>query len=152
MKERNAILVGAAVTTLFTAIFFVIPILVPLKATRQAVFEMTGEIMWGNPFKNFRLIGGFIGGTVTGLLCNDYWERSIKYGIQAAILGLIVSYLLYVVYNLFHAVVLVGVVPPILVILIVPAVFTLPLLLTYFIGGGIGGLLGGLLHAGIKAG
>jgi len=152
MKKRNAILIGAAVTTVFTGIFFVIPVLVPLEATRQTVFEMTGEIMWGNPFKNLRLIGGFIGGVVTGLLCKDYWERSIKYGVQAAILGLAISYLIYVVYNLFHAIVVAGVAPPLLLVLIVPAVLTLPLLLTYFIGGGIGGLLGGLIQTGLEAG
>lgn len=139
--NRRAVLVGAAVTAVTTAVLFVLPDLLPMEAMRRAWWERTGDWVFGNPFRNLRFLGGLPGGLVAGYLTrNEINERSpawgvcFRNGLLAGFGGVAALYLAYVGYQLVRTSVLMGVFPPpVYLIAVVPLVLLLPFAFTFVV-------------------
>ena len=96
------------------------------------------------PFLNFRLFGGIIGGGVAGYLTASRWTLNAVNGVLAAVYGLVAVYLLLISYNIIHSVVVMGTFPPpLFTIVFLPLVYFLPLAAVHLVGGLIGGVIGG---------
>lgn len=146
-RDRRPVVAGAVATLAFTGAFFVLPAVAPVSALRRAAFETSGAIITGNPLLNLRLFGGFAGGLVAGYVSGGRWTLGARNGALAGVYGLAALYLLYVAYSIADAIAAGAFPPPIYVIVVVPAVFLLPLLAIYLVSGGIGGALSGALSS-----
>lgn len=90
-----------------------------------------------------RPYGGVAGGLVAGYLTDGRHVQSLTNGIKAALYGLVGLYLLYVAYNIAHAIVVAGyLVPPLYVIVVLPLLIAFSLFGLYLLGGAVGGVVG----------
>lgn len=147
-SNRRAVLAGGVVTTLTTVFLFILPVLLPMQNINERLFEQTGMWWTRNPLLQLRLFGGLIGGFVAGYLARDEfghnnWSFSVQSGLYAGLMGAVLSYLLYVGINFFTAMVFTGIFPPpVYIILVVPAIYALPLFPAYMLEGMIAGVIG----------
>lgn len=143
--DRLPIVAGAVTTLVATAVFFVIPALIAVSELRQVAFELSGDVITGNPLLNLRLFGGLAGGFVAGYTTGSRWVLNARNGVLAVVYGLLTLYVLFAAYNVVNAA-LAGVFPPpIFVIAVVPAVYLLPLLAVFLVSGFVGGVSGGFV-------
>lgn len=139
-EDRRAVYVGTAVTGVATVVLFVLPDLLPVDAVSSWYFELTGSVVRGNPFTPLRLCGGLAGGAVAGWLTSDLGSGAVT-GVKAALYGLVVAYALAVSYFALSAIVVAGVLPPVLAILSIPLIYGVPLFGTHLFGGAVAGLV-----------
>ena len=146
--NRRAVLLGGVATTFATILLFVVPVLLPMQNINETLFEQTGTWWTRNPLLQLRLFGGFVGGFVAGYFARDEfnhnnWSFSVQSGLYAGLVGALLSYLLYVGINFLTATVFAGMFPPpVYVILVVPAIYALPLFPAYALEGMIAGVIG----------
>lgn len=146
-QQTFAVAAGTVAAAVFTAVLFAIPAVIPLEVLRRRVDEMFSIYVFGNPLKNLRLFGGFVGGIVAGYLSEDRWDVSAPSGMKAGVYGLLLLYGLLVAGNIANAVLVDGIFPPPLIaILFVPlgiVVLFVPINL-------VGGLAGGMVGMGLQ--
>lgn len=140
-EYRRALYLGTAVTTVFTGIFGILPLVVPLEGIKTTIFELTGTWIRGNPFTTTRLLGGVVGGVVTGALLDVSWDKALPTVVRAVLYGLGFAYVLVVFYQVIYSVLYQSSVP-IYSILFVPLMLVLPLTAVYCLGGIVGGVVG----------
>ena len=140
-RDRRAVHVGTAVTGIATLALFVLPDLLPVEAIRLWYFELTGEVVRGNPFTVLRFGGGLVGGAAAGVLTSDLGVGAVA-GMKAALYGLVVAYLLAIAYYVLYAIAVANVFPPpLLTTASIPLIYALPLFGVHLIGGAVTGFL-----------
>jgi hypothetical protein len=154
VRNKVPVAAGTVVTAVLTVLLVVLPEVVPTYPIKSAVYDLTGDWWWGNPFRQLRVLGGIGGGVVAGFLASDRFDRhtwsvSVVSGIYAGGLGVVLTYVLYLAGVLGYAVLDAGGVPPlgtVVSFLVVPLAFALPLLWIYLMGGALGGVIGNALR------
>jgi len=150
VQNRVPVSIGAIVTTILTAALVIFPEVMPMDPIREIVFDLTGDWWWGNPFRQLRIVGGIAGGIIAGYLARDRFDRerwsvSLVSGIYAGGLGVVLAYVIYLVAVLGYATLRAGGIPSVgmlVLFIVVPLVFAVPLLWIYLMGGALGGVLG----------
>jgi hypothetical protein len=155
--NRKGVVIGGVVTAISTGLIFLLPVLVPVREFKLAVYQLTGEWMFGNPLAQFRLLGGIPGGFVGGYFARDHFGsvkrgNSMTVGVYATGTGLLAVLLFVVLFNVYSATVTRGIVPPpIYLIVVVPLIATVPLFPAYLVEGLVFGYLAGALQT-VRAG
>lgn len=138
-RNNRPIIIGALVTAISTGLLFVFPILVPFNELKTFIFEQTNVWWSGNPSAQLPYLGAIPGGLITGYLAKDYWGNdewgtAMKYGVYAALSGLGLIYVAFVVYNMVQSMLVSGMFPPPLyLITVIPLIYGIPLVLVYVI-------------------
>lgn len=153
-RNRNAIIIGAGMTLIATAVFFILPDVVPLQQLKMLFLETTGGWLYGNPFRQLRFLGPAVGGFTAGYLAVDIngyptWMTSMKYGAIAAATGVGLLYLAHAaliavqyVSTIIRDPAINASIPHILDIFMAPLFFALPLIPIGLFEGLIAGMLG----------
>lgn len=149
--NRIAVLISGIVTALSTTGLFFLPGLVPYEAFQLFVYDTIGVWYFDNPFTQFRLLGGIPGGFVGGYLAKDYFENAsrdapLRVGIYGVLLGLLLLWVAYVLYNLANLIFVHGLFPPPIYLTVVnPLILGIPLFPLYLIEGAIFGRIAGFV-------
>ena len=139
MGQKRSIIVGGLVTAISTCLLFIFSVVVSSDEIKLLVFEQTNVWWSGNPFAQLRYVGGIPGGLVAGYISRDYWGNdewgtAMKDGMYAALVGLGLIYVAFVVYNVIRSTLASGVFPPPLyLIIVVPLIYGIPLVPAYVI-------------------
>jgi len=150
-RDRRAVYVGTAVTAVATLVFFVLPDYFPVEGFRRWYFGLTGTVLRGNPLVPLRLCSGLVGGAVAGWLTSDLGSGAVT-ELKAALFGLVAAYLFAVAYFLVYSL-SIGVFPPtMMVILMVPLIYGVPLFGAHPVGGALGGVLADRVLQGFRVG
>jgi hypothetical protein len=126
-RDRRAVTVGTAVTTVATIAFFVAPEVVDAVATSRSL--PVDLLRWG---------GGATGGGVAGWLASEQGSGLII-GMKVAIYGLFIAYAVAVVLYLGYGAAVGAFPPPGLALVAVLLYYLIPLLLSHLLGGLIAG-------------
>lgn len=147
VSSRSSVVVATVISVVLTSVLFVGAQLVPMESLQKKVFETTGMWMWDNPFRGLYFLVGFLGGAIAGYLSKPHWQAGGVDGFWTGIFTGIGLYLILVVYNVFSAFLAGG---PIAfyIIAVVPLVYTLPILLTFPLEGGVTGMIVGWFRMG----
>ena len=147
VSSRSSVVVATAISAVLTSVLFVGARLVPMEALRMEVFEMTGMWLWDNPLRNLYFLVGFLGGAIAGSLSAPHWQTGGVDGFWTGLFTGIAIYLILVVYNV-SSVFLAGGPIAFYVIAVIPLVYTLPILLTFPLEGGLVGMIVGWFRMG----
>lgn len=127
-----------------TLVFFVLPVLVPMAAYQQLVWETTGRWTFHNPFEGLRALSGAFGGVVAGYYAPDSIQGAAD-GARVGVYSAGLLYALHVGYNALRIPLVYGTAPPMYDTLFLPLAIWLVLLPIYGVGGLIGGFFSGWL-------
>jgi len=148
-KRRNwrVLAIGSILTALTTVLLFLISWLIPIAPIRSLVWEYARVYIHGNPFTSLRLVGGFSGPVVVGYFVRDHLGNrslltAVSYGAVAGAVGVVIVYIVLITYNVVSAALQGYFPPPLLTILITPALLVFPLVLLYSIEGVLAGTVG----------
>jgi len=126
-RDRRAVTVGMAVTTVATIAFFLAPEIVDAVTTTRSL-----------PVDLLRWWGGVTGGGVAGWLTSEQGSGAVT-GLKAAIYGLFIAYAVAVVLYVGYGAAVGVFPPPGLALVAVLLYYLIPLLLTHLFGGLIAG-------------
>ncbi|WP_276253070.1 hypothetical protein [Halomontanus rarus] len=138
-RNNRSIIIGGLVTAISTGLLFVFPIFIPFDELKTFVFEQTNVWWSGNPSAQLPYLGGIPGGLITGYLAKDYWGNdewgtAMKYGVYAALSGLGLIYVVFVVYNVVQSMLVSGMFsPPLYLISVIPLIYGIPLIFIFVI-------------------
>ena len=130
-RDRWAVYIGTAITTISILIFFVSPeVLTRITELNTA------------PLAHLRWWGGFTGGVITGWFTSEHGSGLLT-GTKASLYGLVMAYFAAIVLYFLYGALVVGVFPPPgLALIAVLLYYAIPLAFAHFFGGLIGGWLG----------
>ena len=148
-RDVRAVALGIVSTTILTAIFLLLPDLVPaavLERLKLAYFDLTGEWIFGNPLSSLQFIGGPIGGFLTAYLTAGSLSHSVTNGVKAVVVAIVLLYCLTVGYLLVLSVVAWETFP-VIQILAIPMIIGFPVAVISVFGGFVGAIAGYGLRA-----
>lgn len=144
-RGRVAIAVGVSVALVYAAFALLVPLVVPFDEIRRLLFDLTGRWFWNleQPFEIMRFLGGFFAGLIAGLLTTSTMSDGAVRGMVAGGLAIVLIFLAVVLVGIAEWMIVVGGMPPLAPMIVVPfVVWVLHLGLPYVIGGLVGGWLG----------